>query len=612
MGVISITQRKETLGNIGSTPMAHGVTDTDAGSARSGAYARTFSPHYYAKREWQGGDGVSSGLFALGRVAAGISVREDERESDELTRKVIDQLDRIDRDDRQFTPDEIHKDSEFRYLLGDADADGNYANAQRRGLRLRTGAGTRRLVQETDETFADVFTKVAEELGSSDKAKTMARERLFNYQQGRVKYAFDAQAKEYRRMEKQGASDQLSAFTSAYLSGNSDVLGDVFEARDKLGILEGKTEEQRRVDRQTLAQDIAESVFSQREAETSGNPDPEAVEATWKEWRAALVSEEGERPDDPLLGVAMDNGVDKAAAKRVLAAFDRCRNRAVSASQVLKSQNQRKVQDDLVMREQALFKEPPPEDEDGIVGGMTSKAMSYAKFADEAEAAGLGRVALSYRHTADALREGAKDYRKTAARERQAENAALQKTVYETTAADFDLGGYYRDDGRGGIEWVEENAWERQERAAALYKGGKVNYVQFTALMAKTRPEVDDAFKAVRNHVLDSIKRLVPNAIKYNSRSQVFEVSPTAKVRGSTKTQQKWETTDGRQAATYAELVQAMNLAMQWGRNGKKSVAEICDYFDKMASGSRRAHLQATVQENLDFEKKTIEEYRRR
>lgn len=610
MGVISITQRKETLGNIGSTPMAHGVTDTDAGSARSGAYARTFSPHYYAKREWQGGDGVSSGLFALGRVAAGISVREDERESDELTRKVIDQLDRIDRDDRQFTPDEIHKDSEFRYLLGDADADGNYANAQRRGLRLRTGAGTRRLVQETDETFADVFTKVAEELGSSDKAKTMARERLFNYQQGRVKYAFDAQAKEYRRMEMQGASDQLSAFTSAYLSGNSDVLGDVFEARDKLGILEGKTEEQRRVDRQTLAQGIAESVFSQRVAETSGNPDPEAVEATWKEWRAALVSEEGKRPDDPLLGVAMDNGVDKAAAKRVLAAFDRCRDRAVSASQKLKSQNQRKVQDDLVMREQALFKEPPPDDEDGIVGGMTSKAMSYAKFADEAEAAGLGRVALSYRRTADALREGAKDYRRTAARERQAENAALQKTVYETVAADFDLGGYYRDDGRGGLEFVEESVWERNERAAALYKGGKINYVQFNALMAKTRPEVDDAFKAVRNHVLDTLTKLVPNAIKYNSRLQVFEVSPTAKVRGSTKTNYAWKSKNGSETVTYAQIVKAMNLTMLQVRQGKLSPDKANEVFDRYAAETIRDQRRMTVDERFEWDEKVLNAYR--
>ena len=62
MGVISITRRRETLGNIGGTSMAHGVTDTDAGSARSGAYARTFSPHYYAKHEWAGDDGIAKGI----------------------------------------------------------------------------------------------------------------------------------------------------------------------------------------------------------------------------------------------------------------------------------------------------------------------------------------------------------------------------------------------------------------------------------------------------------------------------------------------------------------------------------------------------------------------
>ena len=377
------------------------------------------------------------------------------------------------------------------------------------------------------------------------------------------------------------------------------------------------SEGERALERKNAAEDfcttLATRTFQKWAEKTSGNADPEAVKAEWEKMRKTLLDLDGEVPANREIRDALgSDALDEAHRTLLARRFEEARDRAVSASQTLKSQNQRKVQDDLVMREQSLFKEPPPEDEDGIVGGMTSKAMSYAKFADEAEAAGLGRVALSYRRTADALREGAKDYRRTAARERQAENAALQKTVYETTAADFDLGGYYRDDGRGGLEWVEENAWERQERAAALYKGGKVNYVQFNALMAKTRPEVDDTFKAVRNHVLDTLTKLVPNAIKYNSRSQSFEVSPTAKVRGSTKTQQMWETTDGRQAATYAELVQAMNLAVQWGKNGKKSVAEICDYFDKMASGSRRAYLQATVQENLDFEKMTIEEYRRR
>lgn len=610
MGVISITQRREALGNIGSTPMAHGVTDTDAGSARSGAYARTFSPHYYAKREWQGSDGIASGLSALGRVAAGISLREDERESDELVNKVIDQLDRIDRDDRQFTPDEIGRDSEFRYLLGDADADGNFVNAQRRGLRLRTGAGTRQLVQETDATFADVFTKVSEELGSSDKAKTRARERLFNYQQGRVKYAFGAQAQEYRRMEVQGASDQLSSFVSAYLSGNSEVLGDVFEARDKLGILEGKTAEQRRIDRQTLAQGVAEAVFSQREAETSGNADPEAVKATWGEWRKALVAEDGKTPDDPLLSVAMDNGVDKAAAKRVLAAFDRSRDRAVAASQTLRSQNQRKVQDDLVMREQALYKDPTPDDEGGIVGGMNAKAMSYDKFADEAEAAGLGRNALSYRRTAESLRAGAKDYRARAERERLAATAALQKTVYETTASDFDLGGYYRDDGNGGLEWVEESLWDRQGRAAALYRSGKVTYAQFNALMAKTRPEVDETFKAVRNHVLDSLKRLVPGVIKYNSRSQGFEVSPSKTKRGSSKTGYSWASDSGSESVTYSQIVQAMNLAVKWGKTKNASVDEINAKFDSYADDAIRQQQRMTVEKRLEYDNDVLDEFK--
>ena len=375
------------------------------------------------------------------------------------------------------------------------------------------------------------------------------------------------------------------------------------------------SEGERALERKNAAEDfcttLATRTFQKWAEKTSGNADPEAVKAEWEKMRKTLLDLDGEVPAireirDALGSDALDEAHRTLLARR----FEEARDRAVSASQTLKSQNQRKVQDDLVMREQSLFKEPPPEDEDGIVGGMTSKAMSYAKFADEAEAAGLGRVALSYRRTADALREGAKDYRRTAARERQAENAALQKTVYETTASDFDLGGYYRDDGRGGLEWVEENAWERQERAAALYKGGKINYVQFNALMAKTRPEVDDTFKAVRNHVLDTLTKLVPNAIKYNSRSQGFEVSPTAKVRGSTKTQYKWASKNGSEFVTYAQIVKAMNLTMLQVRQGKLSPDKANEVFDRYAAEAIRDQRRMTVDERFEWDEKVLNAYR--
>ena len=375
------------------------------------------------------------------------------------------------------------------------------------------------------------------------------------------------------------------------------------------------SEGERALERKNAAEDfcttLATRTFQKWAEKTSGNADPEAVKAEWEKMRKTLLDLDGEVPANREIRDALgSDALDEAHRTLLARRFEEARDRAVSASQTLKSQNQRKVQDDLVMREQGLFKEPPPEDEDGIVGGMTSKAMSYAKFADEAEAAGLGRVALSYRRTADALREGAKDYRRTAARERQAENAALQKTVYETTASDFDLGGYYRDDGRGGLEWVEENAWERQERAAALYKGGKINYVQFNALMAKTRPEVDETFKAVRNHVLDTLTKLVPNAIRYNSRSQGFEVSPTAKVRGSTKTQYKWASKSGSEYVTYAQIVKAMNLTMLQVRQGKLSPDKANEVFDRYAAEAIRDQRRMTVDERFEWDEKVLNAYR--
>lgn len=605
MGVISITRRRETLGNIGGTSMAHGVTDTDAGSARSGAYARTFSPHYYAKHEWAGDDGIAKGIGGFAAVAAGISIREDERESDELVRKTIDQLDRIDRDERVFTSDELGEDSQYRYLLGDADADGNYVNAQKRGLRLRTGAGTRRLVEETDQTFADTFTKVAEELGASDKAKTNARERLFNYQQGRVKYAFDTQASEYRRMEVQGAKDQLTAFTSAYLSGNEDVLGDVFEAREKLGILEGKTDEQRRLDATTLAQGIATATFENWEAEAANSADPDAVKAAWDERRKAFVTEDGKKPEDPLLATAYDNGLDKDGEKKVLAAFDRCAKRSVATARYNKVRQDEQVRDGLVAKEAALFKDangevriPNPENPEEVKADMATKAIKYGDLANEAEAAGNYQLALAYRKTSQTLQKGLYGYMSDL-------DKAQRAAAYDRTRAEFDLGGYVDENG----DFREENVWERQERAQKMFNEGRLTYTQYATLMSKTKPEVDEDFSWLRAQVLDYAKKIVPAALRYNAKRQTFEVNPTKDVRGSTEAGVEWKVYGGEQETTYANFATALNDTATWMKQNKKSREDGWEYFLKLTDGDARDASQRNIDEKLNFERQVNDDY---
>ncbi len=599
MGVISITRRSETLGNIGGTSMAHGVTDTDA---RGAGTARHFSPHYYATHEWSGDDGIARGIGGFAGFVAGIVQREDERESDELTRKVIEQLDRIDRDERTFTPDDVSNDAEHKYLLGDADADGNYVNAQKRGLRLRTGIGTKQLVEETDKSYADVFTNVANALDASDRAKERARERLFNYQQGRVKYALDVQANEYRKMEVQGARDQLSAFTSAYLSGNEDVLDDVFQAREKLGILEGKTAEQRRLDATTLAQGIATAAFENWEAEMADSADPEAVKAAWEERRKAFVSEDGKTPDDPLLSTAYDNGLNKDGEKNVLAAFDKCAKRSVATARYNRVRLDEQNRDALVAEEAEMFKGmiPDPNDPDAVKADMANKAIKYAELGEKAEQAGNHRLALAYRKTSQSILKNGFEYENDV-------DKAQKEAQFNRMRSMFDLDGYV--DAQTG-EFVELNTWQRQEMARNLFHSGQITYTQYAKLVSMERPNVDEQYKSLRQHVVDTLKNLVPNAISYSPRGQRFEVSPSNNVRGSTKTNYQWASEDGSESATYAQIVEAMNLTMLQVRQGKLTPDKANELFDKYATEAIRDQRRMNVQERLDWDANVLKTYR--
>ena len=139
MGVISITQRRESLGNIGGTHAAHGVTNTNIGTVqhqRPGIYTA-----HMARPAMTTGDSIRAAGRAIGEVAAAIGAvqeREDEEQVDRITRAVMSSLERQDRDDREVT---------------DWKAPGReHLEGQQRGLLLRTGNGCRGLGDEADET----------------------------------------------------------------------------------------------------------------------------------------------------------------------------------------------------------------------------------------------------------------------------------------------------------------------------------------------------------------------------------------------------------------------------------------------------------------------------
>ena len=262
MGVISITQRSERLGNIGSGGMAHGVTSTDIGTVHH-TQAAQFSPRFYARNSHGGDAALVSGIGRLGDVAAAISLREDERVCDEIVSRTMFQTDQQDRDEREVV---------------DWNAPGKkHLQGQKRGLLLRWGEGVMNLPEEAESVFAGTFEGVCKGLGASERQQKLAGERLWGYRRARQDRMMDLQAGEYRRMEIGGAEGQLNQFITSWKGGNTGVVGDIFEAREKLGVLQRRTDEQRKADRQGLAVALAKDLAGSQIAKCASADDFDAL-----------------------------------------------------------------------------------------------------------------------------------------------------------------------------------------------------------------------------------------------------------------------------------------------------------------------------------------------
>ena len=251
MGVISITQRRETLGNIGGTRAAHGVTNTNIGTVqhhRAGIYA----PHV-ARPAMGNGDAVRAAGRAIGQVAAAIGAvqaREDEEQVDRITRAVMSSLERQDRDDRDVT---------------DWRAPGReHLEGQQRGLLLRTGNGCRGLGKEADDTFGQTFNVVADGVNATDRQKEIATRRLAGYRLGRQNRMMDREHSELRKAELNGALGALEEYEQAWRGGNNGALEGVFRQADKVAELQGHTPEMRRASAGSLASRLARDLAVNR------------------------------------------------------------------------------------------------------------------------------------------------------------------------------------------------------------------------------------------------------------------------------------------------------------------------------------------------------------
>jgi len=271
MGVISITQRSERLGNLGGTSAAHGVTSTDIGTLHH-TTARTFAPTYYSRNYQEGNRAIGRGLGAAGdtmlRIGLAIQQREEDRKVDEYTNGVIETMERRGRDDRDIT---------------DWDApDRKHLKGQKRGFYLRTGKGTMNVVNEWDTTFDDVFRETGDLVGANDRVRERTMKNLASYRRSTLSRLADHQASEYRRLELGNAQGTLTTQVNRFNNGDDAAIPEIFKQYDRVSQLQRLTPEQAKAGKEELALKLAASVVGRRVAGCQTAEDFDREEAAVK------------------------------------------------------------------------------------------------------------------------------------------------------------------------------------------------------------------------------------------------------------------------------------------------------------------------------------------
>lgn len=246
MGVINITQRSERLGNLGGTFAAHGVTNTDIGQVRH-TVARVFSPRYYGRNSHAGDAALASGIGKIGdtlvRIGAAVVQREEDRKVDDYANAMLDNMEKMGRDEREI---DDWNTRERRHLQG-----------QKRGFYLRTGEGTKTVVDEWDRAFSDTFRKIGDSIDANDRVRERTMKKLATYRRATVSRLADHQAVEYRRMELDSARGSLASQIALWKNGRTEVLPDVFAQQERVDNLSLATPEKRKANRESLALKLA-------------------------------------------------------------------------------------------------------------------------------------------------------------------------------------------------------------------------------------------------------------------------------------------------------------------------------------------------------------------
>ncbi len=260
-----------------------------------------------------------------------------------------------------------------------------------------------------------------------------------------------------------------------------------------------------------------------------------------------------------------------------------------------KSQAEQQLRADFTKREAELFKGDYPSNPADEAAYLGVQATNYKKLGEEAEAKGASALALSYYKTAQAL-----TIKKNT--EEAAAFKAYQTSNFERAKAAIEFGCYYDEN----LQRIDLNAEECSEIARQMLANKEIDQTQFIKLQQTVSPALDEEAIQIRDFVLDQCKQLVPNALHYNSRNKKFNITPSKKVRGSTKIPSgteipsKWDVKDGTEAATYADLAHGLNVALKWKAKNKKGVAETIEYFKQITYNVRDGQLRNNIKNTID------------
>lgn len=388
-----------------------------------------------------------------------------------------------------------------------------------------------------------------------------------------------------------------------------------YDAKEHEMDVRGLSQGERMLERKSATEDfltnLATRSFGKWEAEIRADEalraDPEAVEMAWTEKAKELDAGGGKVPTNPLVRAALgSDALDEAHQTLLAQRFDDARRRSVAEAYRVRSEGWRAARLNAVKRENELIAAPVPEDAKGQAAHFEQLAADYEGIAADA--------ALSPEDSGHFLKN-ARALRANLRRAKDDAREAEMEDCYRSASADFTAG--FTLDASG--QPVELNGATKLDTADRLLQQGRITNQRWRDLHAVADREWDDEAVQLRQHVLERASWIAPNAIKYRERQNDFVLAETKTMKPSNSTLVKMRVAgqrlgvfDRHQEMTYAELVRAMNLTLDWRKARGASVDEAARHFDNLIAGTVAAQLQRTVKENLDYEKKTIDAYRNR